>query len=76
MMGGEGSSTLAGAQRMMGAKYLGCYTPRMMGGMMNTIGPGMMGRVFDTEMMQWARSGAWDGHYGMMNFGIGAFLMC
>jgi len=62
VMGGEGSENLATMERIMGARYLGCYP----GGAFDWIGPGrgMMGGW----MME---GGPFSGRWGMRDFGYG-----
>jgi putative membrane protein len=80
MMGGDDSASLALMHRMMGARYLGCYSgdirgpaiPGMgvMGGMMGYggwQGGPMMGRGITGAMGH--------GHWGFMPWGWGSFLV-
>jgi len=76
MMGGEGSSILRTTHRIMGARYLGCYTggvpADVTGMMMGGMGPGMMGRGMIWDSDSRAR---WEGRGHVMDFGYGWGMM-
>jgi putative membrane protein len=80
MMGGERSPSLAAMHRMMGARYLGCYSGDipgpaipdmgMMGGMMRYGGGWQGGPVMDWGMT----NSMGHGHWGFMPWGWGSLL--
>jgi putative membrane protein len=81
MMGGDGSPSLALTHRMMGARYLGCYSGDVRGPAIP--GMGMMGGMTGYgggwqggPMMGWGMNSAMGhGHWGFMPWGWGSLVV-